>query len=253
MGNDSIMKDFSHRNSTEVTPRPFFRTCPSLIIKYDSLLMDKKPNIVYKKEIASKGCVSKLAPVMKPRNLKQLRNLRFKALNSSRISHDSLYNLHEIAYDLTNFVWKITSFPDLICMCGLDDLIEDANKHLMLSNTFQLLSYDTTFQLGDFYVSPLIARYSIFEQKPCVPIAFMIHERKFSSTHQEMFRECVKKIPSLKSSPCPIVVDKEKAIMNAIHMEMPGIPLLLCWNNLFRDVRMWCHKHGAHLQTYQFI
>jgi len=74
--------------------------------------MDKKPNIVYKKDIASKGCISKLAPVMKPRNLKQRQNLRFKALNSSCISYDLLYNLHEIAYDLTNFVWKITSFPD---------------------------------------------------------------------------------------------------------------------------------------------
>ncbi len=93
-------------------------------------------------------------------------------------------------------------------MCGLDELIEDANKLLMLSNTFQLLSYDTTFQLGDFYVWPLIARYSIFEQKPCVRIAFRIHEHKFSSTHQEMFRECVQKIPSLKNSPCPIVVDE---------------------------------------------
>ena len=76
--------------------------------------------------------------------------------------------------------------------CGLEELTDDINKLLMLSGSFQLLSYDTTFQLGDFYVSPLIVRHSIFNQKPCIPAMFMIHERKFNSTHQEMFRECIK-------------------------------------------------------------
>ena len=114
------------------------------------------------------------------KKLEAATNLRFNKLNYSRISRDSLYNLHEIAYDLTNLVWKIVTFPDLVCICGLDELTEDANKLLMLSSTFQLLSYDTTFQLGDFYVSPLIVRHSIFDQKPCVPLAFMIHGRKLA-------------------------------------------------------------------------
>ena len=28
-------------------------------------------------------------------------------------------------------------------------------------------------------------------------------------------------------------------------LELPSTPLLLCWNHIFRDVRTWCHKHGA--------
>ena len=236
------MSDFPHRSSTKENTQPFFRTCSSYLKKCEYLLEGKKPNIVYKQEIVTTKCNSKLAPVMTPRNLKQLRNLRFKSLNFTRISRDALYNLHEIAFDLPNFVWKITTFPDLVCICGLEELTDD---FLMLSNSFQLLSYDTTFQLGDFYVSPLIVRHSIFNQKPCIPAMFRIHERKLNSTHQEMFRECIKKIPSLKNAQCPIVVDKEKAIMKAVQVELPSTPLLLCWNHIFRDVRTWCHKHGA--------
>ena len=73
-------------------------------------------------------------------------------------------------------------------------------------------NYDTTFQLGDFYVSPLIFRHTIFEEKPCIPAMFLIHERKYTETHQEMFRECVARIPALKKATCPIVTDKEQAI-----------------------------------------
>ena len=92
---------------------------------------------------------------------------------------------------------------------------------------------------------PGLNRHSIFNQKPCIPAMFMIQERKLNSTHQEMFRECIKKITSLKNAQCPIVIDKEKAIIKAIQVELPGTPLLLCWNHRFRDVRTWCHKHGA--------
>ena len=43
----------------------------------------------------------------------------------------------------------------------------------------QLLSYDATFSMGDFYVSILIFRHTFFVKNPCVPALFLIHERKF--------------------------------------------------------------------------
>ena len=42
-----------------------------------------------------------LVPVTTLHNMKQLRNLHHKQLQLSRISHDDMYNLHEIAYDIS--------------------------------------------------------------------------------------------------------------------------------------------------------
>ena len=47
----------------------------------------------------------------------------------------------------------------------------------------QLLSYDTTFSMGDFYVSALLFKYSILEESRVVPALFLIHERKFQNHH----------------------------------------------------------------------
>ena len=59
-------------------------------------------NVVYKKEIASMQGEPELVPVTTPRNMKQLRNHHHKQLvQLSRISHDDMYNLHEIAYDIS--------------------------------------------------------------------------------------------------------------------------------------------------------
>ena len=94
--------------------------------------------------------------VTTPRNMKQLCNLRYKHLNQTRISRDALYNKHELAYDIPGFIRKITTYPDLVGICGLQEILEEANKVLQLKSPSQLLSYDTTFKLGDFYVSPLL-------------------------------------------------------------------------------------------------
>ena len=72
-------------------------------------------------------------PVMTPRNIKQLRNLRFKILNQSRIFQDALFNVHEIAYDIPGFVWKITTFPDLVCICGLQ-AVEEEDRVLSMND-----------------------------------------------------------------------------------------------------------------------
>lgn len=60
-----------------------------------------------------------------------------------------------------------------------------------------------------------------------------------------MFKECTKHVPSLKKANCPIVRDKEKAIAKAIKSELPSLTILHCWNDIFRDIRLWCRKHWA--------
>ena len=109
----------------------------------------------------------------------------------------------------------------------------------------KILSYDTTFQLGDFYVSSLLFRHSLFSEHPCIPATFLLHERKLTETHIELFKETIKQIPSLKKASIPIVTDRERSILNAIKKEIPMSKMLYCWNHIFRDVRLWCRKHGA--------
>ena len=75
-----------------------------------------------------------------------------------RLSHDALYNLHELAYDINEFVHKRSTFLDLIVVCRLKPMLKEVNRRLQLNlkASQQLLSYDTTFQLGDFYVSTFL-------------------------------------------------------------------------------------------------
>ena len=65
------------------------------------------------------------------------------------------------------------------------------------STNTQLLSYDTTFQLGDFYLSPLLYRHTLFIESPVIPAIYLIHERKFQECHEEIMQQLSKLVRSL--------------------------------------------------------
>ena len=124
IGDEKVAVDFAHRSKKrkDVT---FIRTCPSALQKFKTMCQNDTANAVYKKEIGSAGC--NLA-CTKPRNLKQLRNIRYQQLHLMRISKDDLYNIHEIAYDVSGFVWRITTYPNLVCIVGLQEILEEMDE-----------------------------------------------------------------------------------------------------------------------------
>ena len=134
----------------------------------------------------------------------------------------------------------------MVCVIGQQALLEELNRVLLLdSPSSQLLSYDTTFQLGDFYISVLCFRHTLFKEAPVIPAAFLLHERKFQEHHKEFFSICHKLVPLLKKTTKPFVTNEERAIVNAISETLPDVPQLRCWNHIFRDIRRWLSSHGA--------
>ncbi len=53
-----------------------------------------------------------------PRNSKQIANIQQREHKKFRITHDAIYNLHELAFNLEDFVKEIVTYPNLIVVCG---------------------------------------------------------------------------------------------------------------------------------------
>lgn len=158
LGDESIAVDYPHGNSNN-SIHNYQRTCPSVLQQLRSA--PDLPGNIYKKFI-SENAISTVPPSLLPRNTRQVINLQHNEHQQSRLSHDALYNLHELSLDLSGFVKVIRTHPDLIVVCGLDVILEEMEMVLCTQSTnSQLLSYDTTFQLGDFYVSPFLFRYTL--------------------------------------------------------------------------------------------
>ena len=142
---------------------------------------------------------------------------------------------------------KIVTFPDVIVICGLKLMLVEVNRLLQLkSEAAQLLSYDTTFKLGDFYVSPLLFRNILFKTNPVMPAVVMIHERKLKNTHDELMKLVANELPCLLngSQTVPMVTDEEKVFVS-IDEHLPKVCRFLCWNHVINSAKHWLKGHGA--------
>ena len=77
-----------------------------------------------------------------------------------QLSHDGLHNLHELVLDLPNFIHSTQIHPDLVCVHGSTLWW----VWFLLQSPGHMLSYDTIFQLGDFYLSTLTFHHTSFEK-----------------------------------------------------------------------------------------
>jgi hypothetical protein len=132
-----------------------------------------------------------------------------------------------LAYYLPAFVWKIETFPYLVCVIRLKEIVSELTQVLESDCSHpQLLSYHATFQLGDFYVSPLVFRHLLFSPPTIMPVAFLIHERKLLSCH-DTFMEWIRcEIPVLKRLGIPIVTDREQSLSKSIEKNLPNATVL---------------------------
>ena len=76
---------------------------------------------------------------------------------------------------------QIDIFPSLRLVLGLKECIQDFNDLLHIKRDSKaFLSIDTTFETGNFYITPIVFKNFLFKTEPTVPLSFLIHEKKVS-------------------------------------------------------------------------
>lgn len=101
-----------------------------------------------------------------------------------------------------------------------------------------VLHYDTTFNIGDFYLSILVFQHPIFENGRTISLAYLMHYKKTYELNK-LFFETFKSHLKNETFDMKIVTDRESAITKAIRMVLPQSKLFFCWNHIIRDVEYW--------------
>ena len=70
-------------------------------------------------------------------------------------------------------------YPDIRIILGSKDILSELNNVLTVkSDEPAILSYDTTFNVGDFFVSVLVFRHVLFKNGVTIPSAFLVFQSR---------------------------------------------------------------------------
>lgn len=107
-----------------------------------------------------------------PRNVKQIKNIRYRAKQEIKIFNDDIQNINYLLINgFNSFIKNVSTHPNIELYLADNSVLELAN-HLLKSNKQKLLTYDTTFKLCNYYVSIICMKNTDLVNDPISPSCF---------------------------------------------------------------------------------
>ena len=182
-------------------------------------------------------------------SLQKVKNFKAQINREFRISHDALYNVYQLCFQLKfnnrkgqekDFITQLSLHPRILLHLMANPLLSALEQLLKLCTEPVILHYDTLFNVGDYYLSTLSFRHKLFVGDPIIPVAFLIHSRRYHSDHVEFFQSITNVIKTLLSKQVNIVTDREFKLHNIF----PIVNHIFCWNHIENDLH-WYLKNNC--------
>ncbi|CAF4078028.1 unnamed protein product [Rotaria sordida] len=177
-----------------------------------------------------------------PRNASQCNYRRQIFLNNQKITHDELINVILLSYELNEFYKLLQLQPEILIVLMHDQMKNQILNLLRITKQIIPLYYDTTFSLGEIYVSILGFRNVMFSERPILPLAILMHDRKLQSGHERFVQILNNELPNLHKN-CILITDGEDALKNAFRKYYPTMLQLRCWNHAMNDIKSAAKKY----------
>jgi len=190
--------------------------------------------------------------IQTPRDRNQVKNFQKEESRQFRLSHDAVYNTYQLCHQLQfknrkgepiDFLQHLQVYPTICVHIIPQPLLETLETLLKVSSNPITLHYDTVFNVGDFYLSTLVFRNSMFQKDPITPVAFFIHSRRYQEDHIRFMTTIRQSLPLLSAKKILIVTDREFDFSEVF----PLCLNVFCWNHLERDLHFYL-KNTANCQ-----
>lgn len=89
------------------------------------------------------------------------------------LSDDDVLGLYLTHPEIPEYIHVMQLIPDFVVVFFTMPMIDLFNEVINMPEL--VMHYDTTFNIGDFYLSILVYKHPVFEKEPVIPLACMLH------------------------------------------------------------------------------
>ena len=115
----------------------------------------KDPSVHYKEKICKSNVPATHEATLKPRNPRQIKNAQAQAQKIRRYTQGVLFNLVELTHGIQDYTHRMFLVPGLEVVFGNRAMLQEFQAVLCTEGQQpQLVSYDTTYNLGIIFTDP---------------------------------------------------------------------------------------------------
>ena len=246
-GPEVEVKPKPHGNSK--SSHPYFLTAESAKAHLKAMAKSETPKSIMQiatqehgGEIGAKG-LNKI-----PRNLQQLKNYRRNEKKDTNVLYSVMLQCKVCEGKSEAFVRDVKAAPEPQCVLFSDWQISDLERFLTGHGEYSILTADTTYNLGDFYVTPTTYQHLLLEdvatgKHPTFLGPVLIHQRKNFSAFNYFASTLVghsKKLQEIRA----FGTDGDIALVDALAHNFPSAKHLRCFLHLKRNIAEKLKERG---------
>ncbi|CAF0875081.1 unnamed protein product [Didymodactylos carnosus] len=177
-----------------------------------------------------------------PRNVAQCQYRRQKYSKSQKITNNEINNMILLSFELHGFYKLLQLQPEILIVLMHDQMKQHFSNLLTATKKTIPLYYDTTFSLGEIYVSVLGFRHVMFSVEPMLPLAILMHDTKRESAHERFVQILHVHLPKLHEK-CVLITDCEPAQKIALRTYYPTMLQFRCWSHATENLKYGVTKY----------
>lgn len=221
---------------------PFFCTAESAKRRHQEIARTNKPSEALQKATQDGGGELGATGMQKlPRNIQQMKNYRRTGHTKD---HNVLYSVM-LQCKLTEgtsdaFVRDVKAAPDPQCVMMFDFQLQDLVRFLTDSRKFSIFTADTTYNVGNFYVTPTTYKHLMLvdttsKKHPTMAGPFLVHQRKNFAAFNYFASTLIcfnKKLQQIQA----FGTDGDEALVEAFTHNFPFAIQLRCFLHVKRNI-----------------
>ncbi|XP_065656541.1 uncharacterized protein LOC100202561 isoform X2 [Hydra vulgaris] len=257
IGDESVMVDYPHGNSKK-SNLAYFAIAPSVRKDIASRSQTLLPTAIinaYKSSpssyILNENGESDINPVLTPRNKSQVRNIRRKQKLSrvkDRIPREDLATLHSVFSELLGFCVNISTYPELLCIVGLTEINSEIEKLIKLNNNTVVCSFQESYKIGHYFLTPFSFIHCAFESSPSVPLYFLITEICDFTLYEKFLAVILESVPALEEAQAAVIISQDYMLSSAVNIVFPNWVQVYDWEHLFTAARAFLRKQNVDIK-----
>lgn len=228
---------------------PFFRTADTAKRRHREIAAANTPRQTIR--IATKECGGELEAKgisSLPRNTQQIKNYRRSGHKDSNVLYSVMLQCKLAEGTSDAFVRDVKAAPDPQSVLFFDWQLRDLVRFLTDENKFSIFTTDTTYNLGDFYVTPTTYRHlmlsDITSQKhPVMAGPVLVHQRKNFLSFNYFANTLIgfeKKLIHVQA----FGTDGDHALIEAFGHNFPHAKQLRCFIHMKKNIESKLKENG---------
>ena len=242
------VKPKPHGNSH--TSQPYFRVAESAKARHRAIAYSHTPKSALQIATQEQGGELQIKGLNAlPRNLQQLKNYRrSEKKKDGNVLYSVMLQCKVCQGKDDAFVRDVKAAPEPQCVMFSDWQISDLDRFVTNSREYSVLTADTTYNLGDFYVTPMTYQHLMLEdittgKHPTFVGPVLVHQRKNFSAFNYFASTLISHNKKLRNV-CAFGTDGDPALIDAFTHNFPYAKQLRCFIHLKRNVTEKLKERG---------